>query len=228
MGRVCAGLVGLESPHKELAQRGPLQEVLDSERFTLLRSLDFFAGFGDVELWEVVHRAKWQRHTYGAGAVPQGRRGQHLPHRHPAARWRCIAMASKAAQPRRRQHSVGEMAYLAPNPELRVHTVDILVSQPGHHAWPSRPRRWKSFRCRHPPPLRQGLHRRAGAAPACTAHEAHGAPAAASCNALPMSWRLSTHRAPAGVYRIAGRCRELCWNQRRHPANAFQRKRSPP
>jgi CRP-like cAMP-binding protein len=25
--------------------------------------------------------------------------------------------------------SVGEMAYLAPSPELRVHTVDILVSQ---------------------------------------------------------------------------------------------------
>ena len=37
--------------------RGPLQEVMDSERFTLLRGLEFFSDFGDVELWEVVHRA---------------------------------------------------------------------------------------------------------------------------------------------------------------------------
>ncbi|MDE2092762.1 MAG: serine/threonine protein kinase, partial [Burkholderiales bacterium] len=33
--------------------RGQLQGVLDSERFNLLRSLDFFSSFGDVELWEV-------------------------------------------------------------------------------------------------------------------------------------------------------------------------------
>src|SRR6185369_17571279 len=45
--------------------RGQLQGVLDSERFNLLRSLDFFARFGDVELWEVVHRAKWQRFPFG-------------------------------------------------------------------------------------------------------------------------------------------------------------------
>src|SRR5690349_8483437 len=45
--------------------RGQLQGVLDSERFNLLRSLDFFAEFGDVELWEVVHRAKWQRFAFG-------------------------------------------------------------------------------------------------------------------------------------------------------------------
>ncbi len=45
--------------------RGPLQGVLDSERFNLLRSLEFFGGFGDVELWEVVHRAQWQRCAFG-------------------------------------------------------------------------------------------------------------------------------------------------------------------
>jgi serine/threonine protein kinase len=37
--------------------RGQLQGVLDSERFNMLRQLDFFTDFGDVELWEVVHRA---------------------------------------------------------------------------------------------------------------------------------------------------------------------------
>jgi serine/threonine protein kinase len=31
--------------------RGQIQGVLDSERFNLLRSLDFFTSFGDVELW---------------------------------------------------------------------------------------------------------------------------------------------------------------------------------
>ena len=41
--------------------RGEAEAVLDSERFSLLRALEFFRGFGDVELWEVVHQASWQR-----------------------------------------------------------------------------------------------------------------------------------------------------------------------
>ena len=48
--------------HEERGFTSWAVEVLDSERFTLLRGLDFFSGFGDVELWEVVHRAQWQRH----------------------------------------------------------------------------------------------------------------------------------------------------------------------
>ncbi|MDE2595184.1 MAG: serine/threonine protein kinase, partial [Burkholderiales bacterium] len=56
-------LSGLIAEHK--VPRGHLQGVLDSERFNLLRSLDFFGSFGDVELWEVVHRAKWQRFAFG-------------------------------------------------------------------------------------------------------------------------------------------------------------------
>ena len=55
--------------------RGTLREVLDSERFNLLRSLDFFSGFGDVELWEVVHRAEWQRHAFGAALFRKGQQG---------------------------------------------------------------------------------------------------------------------------------------------------------
>ena len=55
--------------------RGALREVLDSERFNLLRSLDFFSGFGDVELWEVVHRAAWQRHAFGAALFRKGQLG---------------------------------------------------------------------------------------------------------------------------------------------------------
>jgi serine/threonine protein kinase len=108
--------------------RGPLQEVLDSERFTLLRSLEFFAGFGDVELWEVVHRAKWERHSYGQALFRKGEEGQafHIVTQGQVEVYReGRQVASLGAG-----SSVGEMAYLAPSPELRLHTVDILVSQP--------------------------------------------------------------------------------------------------
>ena len=56
--------------------RGQIQGVLDSERFTLLRSLDFFSSFGDVELWEVVHRAKWQRFPFGHSLYKRGDEGR--------------------------------------------------------------------------------------------------------------------------------------------------------
>jgi hypothetical protein len=55
--------------------RGQFQGVLDSERFTLLRTLEFFANFGDVELWEVVHRAKWQRFHFGHALYRKGEEG---------------------------------------------------------------------------------------------------------------------------------------------------------
>ena len=112
----------------EHVPRGPLQEVLDSERFTLLRSLDFFAGFGDVELWEVVRRARWQRHAYGQALYRKGDEGTsfHILTQGQVEVYRDgLSVASLGPG-----SSVGEMAYLAPNPELRRHTVDILVAQP--------------------------------------------------------------------------------------------------
>lgn len=110
------------------AGQGALQEVLDSERFTLLRSLEFFSDFGDVELWEVVHRAAWHRHSYGQALYRKGEEGNsfHIVTQGQVEVYRDgKAVASLGAG-----SSVGEMAYLAPNPALRVHTVDILVSQP--------------------------------------------------------------------------------------------------
>ena len=112
---------------QHLHLRGLPQEVMDSERFTLLRSLDFFADFGDVELWEVVHRATWHRHTYGHALYRKGQAGNSF---HIVAQGavqvfrdgRVVATLDAGS-------SVGEMAYLAPNPALRLHTVDILVSQ---------------------------------------------------------------------------------------------------
>ncbi len=108
--------------------RGALQEVLDSERFTQLRGLEFFAGFGDVELWEVVHRAKWQRLPYGHALFRKGSEGNtfHIITQGAVQVFR----DGKVAATLPAGSSVGEMAYLAPNPELRVHTVDILVSEP--------------------------------------------------------------------------------------------------
>jgi len=111
-----------------LVPRGPLQGVLDSERFTLLRSLEFFEAFGDVELWEVVHRAKWERHTFGQALYRKGEEGNtfHIVTQGQVEVYRDgVKVASLGAGT-----SVGEMAYLAPSPDLRIHSADILVSQP--------------------------------------------------------------------------------------------------
>ncbi|MEF7617039.1 serine/threonine-protein kinase [Aquincola sp. MAHUQ-54] len=108
--------------------RGKLQGVLDSERFTLLRQLEFFAGFGDVELWEVVHRAKWQRFKYGHALYKRGEEGNtfHIVAQGGVDVYRDgERVASLGAGT-----SVGEMAYLAPNPELRLHSADVLVTLP--------------------------------------------------------------------------------------------------
>jgi tRNA A-37 threonylcarbamoyl transferase component Bud32 len=106
--------------------RGALQGVLDSERFSLLRTLDFFAGFGDVELWEVVHRARWQRLGFGHAIYRKGERGQSF-HIVASGRIEVYRDGQKVAElgP---GTSVGEMAYLAPSEALRTHAADVLVA----------------------------------------------------------------------------------------------------
>ena len=37
----------------------PKQGVFETERFNSLRKLSFFAGFADVDLWEVLRLAEW-------------------------------------------------------------------------------------------------------------------------------------------------------------------------
>jgi hypothetical protein len=108
--------------------RGPRQDVLDSERFNLLRSLDFFAGFGDVELWEVVHRAKWQRHGFGDALYRKGQQGRSF-HIIASGQIDVFRDGARVAQ-LGVGTSVGEMAYLAPSEELRVHSADVLVAEP--------------------------------------------------------------------------------------------------
>jgi serine/threonine protein kinase len=107
--------------------RGPLQEVLDSERYTLLRSLAFFTNFGDVELWEVVRRGRWQRYSYGHALY---RRGEESTAFHIITQGQVeVYRDGRSVASLGAGTSVGEMAYLAPNPDLRVHAVDVLVSQ---------------------------------------------------------------------------------------------------
>ena len=108
--------------------RGQLQGVLDSERFNLLRSLDFFASFGDVELWEVVHRAKWQRFHFGHALYRKGEEGNSF---HILAQGVVeVFRDGKSVAQLGSGTSIGEMVYLAPNPELKRHSTDVIVTEP--------------------------------------------------------------------------------------------------
>ena len=108
--------------------RGPLQGVLDSERFNLLRALEFFAGFGDVELWEVVHRAQWQRCAFGHALYKHGEEGNSF-HIIAQGQVEVYRDGQRVAQ-LGAGTSVGEMAYLAPSPALRIHSADVIVAEP--------------------------------------------------------------------------------------------------
>lgn len=119
-------LSGLISGHQ--VPRGHLQGVADSERFNLLRTLDFFSQFGDVELWEVVHRARWQRFAFGHALYRRGEEGRsfHIMAQGSVEVYRNnkrVALLGAGT-------SVGEMAYLAPSPELRKHSTDVVVTEP--------------------------------------------------------------------------------------------------
>jgi tRNA A-37 threonylcarbamoyl transferase component Bud32 len=107
---------------------GRVQGVLDSERFTLLRALDFFAAFGDVELWEVVHRARWQRFAFGHALYRKGQEGRDF-HILAAGAMEVFRDGQRVAE-LGRGTSVGEMAYLAPSEDLRAHRADVIATQP--------------------------------------------------------------------------------------------------
>ena len=108
--------------------RGQLQGVLDSERFNLLRSLEFFERFGDVELWEVVHRAKWQRFHFGHALYRRGEEGNSF-HILAQGEVEVFREGKKVAQ-LGAGNSIGEMAYLAPSPDLKRHSTDVIVTEP--------------------------------------------------------------------------------------------------
>jgi CRP-like cAMP-binding protein/tRNA A-37 threonylcarbamoyl transferase component Bud32 len=120
------GLSGLVARRE--VPRGRLQGVLDSERFNMLRALEFFAAFGDVELWEVVHRAKWQRFAFGHALYKKGQPGGSF---HILAQGEVeVFRDGRKVASLGHGTSVGEMAYLAPNEDLRLHRADVIVTLP--------------------------------------------------------------------------------------------------
>jgi len=110
---------------KQLVPLARLHEVKDSERFNMLRALEFFAEFGDVELWEVVRRARWRRYPEDHALYKKGQEGNtfHIIAQGEVEVWRDGNLVATLGQ----GTSVGEMAYLAPNPALRRHSTDIRV-----------------------------------------------------------------------------------------------------
>lgn len=104
-----------------------LGEVRDSERFNMLRSLEFFSEFGDVQLWEVVRRARWKRYPSGHALFKRGQEGNsfHIIAQGEVEVFRDGRLVATLGQ----GTSVGEMAYLAPNPDLRRHSTDIKVTR---------------------------------------------------------------------------------------------------
>ena len=107
--------------------RAQVQDVLDAERFTLLRPLEFFSSFGDVELWEVVRRARWERHGFGQALYRKGEIGQTF---HILAQGGVdVFRNGEKITHLGRGTSVGEMAYLAPSPELRRHSADLVATE---------------------------------------------------------------------------------------------------
>ncbi|MEO7335705.1 MAG: serine/threonine-protein kinase [Caldimonas sp.] len=108
--------------------RGQLQGVLDSERYNLLRTLEFFSSFGDVELWEVVHRGNWQRFPFGHALYRRGEAGSDF---HIIAQGEVeVFRSNKRVAQLGAGTSVGEMAYLAPSPDLKKHSTDVVVKEP--------------------------------------------------------------------------------------------------
>ena len=119
-GRALSELVA-----KQLVPLARLSEVKDSERFNMLRELEFFNKFGDVELWEVVRRARWRRFPEDHALFKKGQEGNtfHIIAQGEVEVWRDGVMVATLGQ----GTSVGEMAYLSPNPALRKHSTDIKV-----------------------------------------------------------------------------------------------------
>jgi hypothetical protein len=78
-----------------------------------------------VQLWEVVHRAKWQRFPVGHALYKRGEEGRTF-HIIAAGGVEVIRDGAVVAQ-LGAGTSVGEMAYLAPSPDLRQHSTDVIV-----------------------------------------------------------------------------------------------------
>jgi len=51
------------------------RNIADSEKFSLLREMNFFDGFDDVELWEVLHISYWNKYPPRKKIIEEGGKG---------------------------------------------------------------------------------------------------------------------------------------------------------
>ncbi len=54
------------------------QDDSDTERFNILKALDFFKTFSDRELWEILRISKWHKFSAGKTLIQEGRIGSSL------------------------------------------------------------------------------------------------------------------------------------------------------
>jgi len=114
-----------------LGQSLPRQRSQDTEteRFTRLRALPFFADFHDVVLWELMRLGKWRRLERGTVLMRENTPGDSF----------CILIEGQVAVSRQGWHlstlgpgvTLGEMTYLRPDSKVRTATAvaetDVLV-----------------------------------------------------------------------------------------------------
>ena len=86
-------------------------EIADAERFNLLRAMQFFAGFSDVEIWEVVRLGLWERLVAGHTIFQEGSAGDYF---YVIAEGQAkVTKRGKLLNVIQAGECVGEMAYLA-------------------------------------------------------------------------------------------------------------------
>ena len=96
----------------------------DSEKFNLLRGLAFFAGFGDVELWEVARLGQWRRVKCGETLMREGEPGDSLSVL--ADGELKVTKQGKLLNVLSPGECYGEMAYLTPDHGARRADIDAM------------------------------------------------------------------------------------------------------
>ncbi len=50
----------------------PQEDITEKERFTLVKSLEFFRGFSETEIWEIIRACQWQEYNKGCEIIVEG------------------------------------------------------------------------------------------------------------------------------------------------------------
>ena len=50
----------------------PREDVEDKEKFSLVKQLDFFQGFSEAEIWEIIRACIWQEYNSGCEVIVEG------------------------------------------------------------------------------------------------------------------------------------------------------------